>query len=769
MAEENDKESYEIYWTIDDSLHSNSSGRDRRSFVPGVDQPIRKKRQTMQKMNPGKAAQEGRSRGQSSQVRQHNGKAGSRQQETLTSMAEPSKLKEKPSLKDLRPEDKKRIANLIRELAKAGEEKEVIVQQLNVERQTYEEKVKRLQNQMVTILKERELTQKQYLQCQKLLAEYQSQLASEQEKIAASFNLSTLTSPHKHNSSMSAPHSMQEQAPNTIPTSAKRLRNAHLGTPNEKTTHQAQQPTHHNATPRHSNGYQNTPHQSSAQLPQSNEVEFNPLLASTHQPQPSSHGEPAMQVSYGSKEHPRGYILRPRLNTQQGEQLNLTPRGTHIYPSDSQESRAQSGDFRPLPPEVDDDSRKTNSPDFINGSWNHQMGNPHPAEHPMSNRFPWAAKNGATVYPPGGQYLGDGPQVRKTLSSAQQLRHTKLERQKQELREEQAWLRQKLKDQEEMLLLKQSQLEQHKLHLLEQEWQRDQSHRATHWQRNGTDLEWEEPRLFNGKLPQRHSESENDSDDAASTNFPPENFINQSQTVLTNSLHELNLNRQDFESLRGEPSGGRRVAMATGGVTGGWERQRGEHIDCYASLYPNVQGRRKTQGSTSSSRSTSSSTNPPLVDRSTSPFHHRDPRLTAASGRVNTGTSPGTKGNLSLSPGRVTVTPAPSSRWRDVGSGSRRVDSQRHMEPLARSPRQPRHDASMRKSNVTHLSDLIDDLESPPPPTTTRARPVSTTHNTSTARHGHQSTPDLFRDEVLFTDTETEVQESRILEDVFFL
>ncbi len=59
-------------------------------------------------------------------------------------------------MKDLRPEDKKRIANLIRELAKVGEEKEVIVQQLNVERQTYEEKVQRLQNQMMTIIKERE-------------------------------------------------------------------------------------------------------------------------------------------------------------------------------------------------------------------------------------------------------------------------------------------------------------------------------------------------------------------------------------------------------------------------------------------------------------------------------------------------------------------------------------------------------------------------------------------------------------------------------------
>ena len=41
------------------------------------------------------------------------------------------------SLKDLCPEDKERVANLIRELAKAGEEKEATANQLDDERKQF--------------------------------------------------------------------------------------------------------------------------------------------------------------------------------------------------------------------------------------------------------------------------------------------------------------------------------------------------------------------------------------------------------------------------------------------------------------------------------------------------------------------------------------------------------------------------------------------------------------------------------------------------------
>ena len=45
------------------------------------------------------------------------------------------------SLKDLCPEDKERVANLIRELAKAGEEKEATENKLNNERKQFVLKV----------------------------------------------------------------------------------------------------------------------------------------------------------------------------------------------------------------------------------------------------------------------------------------------------------------------------------------------------------------------------------------------------------------------------------------------------------------------------------------------------------------------------------------------------------------------------------------------------------------------------------------------------
>ncbi|XP_077993967.1 protein hinderin-like [Glandiceps talaboti] len=64
--------------------------------------------------------------------------------------------RQRPALKDLRPEDKKRVANLIRELARIGEEKENAVEQLHLERFSFEERTQKLQDQYDSILKERE-------------------------------------------------------------------------------------------------------------------------------------------------------------------------------------------------------------------------------------------------------------------------------------------------------------------------------------------------------------------------------------------------------------------------------------------------------------------------------------------------------------------------------------------------------------------------------------------------------------------------------------
>ncbi|PIK46847.1 hypothetical protein BSL78_16264 [Apostichopus japonicus] len=103
-------------------------------------------------------------------------------QQTSTTGQEHTSMEDQVSLRHLRPEDKKRIANLIKQLAKVGEEKQVALQQLMVERKQFEVKYVDLESQMKTLNSDRESTQQQYLQCQRLLAECQERLASEQNQ-----------------------------------------------------------------------------------------------------------------------------------------------------------------------------------------------------------------------------------------------------------------------------------------------------------------------------------------------------------------------------------------------------------------------------------------------------------------------------------------------------------------------------------------------------------------------------------------------------------
>ncbi|NWY03427.1 K1328 protein, partial [Nothoprocta ornata] len=94
------------------------------------------------------------------------------------------------SLKDLCPEDKRRIANLIKELARVSEEKEVTEERLKAEQESFEKKIRQLEEQNELIIKEREdiLLKKcqQYRECQELLSLYQKYLAEQQEKLSLS-------------------------------------------------------------------------------------------------------------------------------------------------------------------------------------------------------------------------------------------------------------------------------------------------------------------------------------------------------------------------------------------------------------------------------------------------------------------------------------------------------------------------------------------------------------------------------------------------------
>ncbi|KAL2099575.1 hypothetical protein ACEWY4_003969 [Coilia grayii] len=116
--------------------------------------------------------------------------------EDQPSLAQAAHVKTKPSLRDLCPEDKRRIANLIQELARVSEEKEESVQKLRDEQETFERKILQLEQQNQLILLERESLQQQYRECQELLSLYQQYLAQQQDKLNQS--IAQLNHTHSH-------------------------------------------------------------------------------------------------------------------------------------------------------------------------------------------------------------------------------------------------------------------------------------------------------------------------------------------------------------------------------------------------------------------------------------------------------------------------------------------------------------------------------------------------------------------------------------------
>ncbi|XP_073680268.1 protein hinderin isoform X2 [Garra rufa] len=118
-----------------------------------------------------------------------------------------AQAKSKPSLKDLCPEDKRRIANLIQELARVSEEKEESVQKLRNEQETFEKKIQQLEQQNQLIVQEREGLQQQYRECQELLGLYQQYLSQQQEKLNKSITLLNQSCSHSKIPSEGAPRS----------------------------------------------------------------------------------------------------------------------------------------------------------------------------------------------------------------------------------------------------------------------------------------------------------------------------------------------------------------------------------------------------------------------------------------------------------------------------------------------------------------------------------------------------------------------------------
>ncbi|CAG5983270.1 unnamed protein product [Menidia menidia] len=113
-------------------------------------------------------------------------------------VSETSRAKSEVSLKDLCPEDKRRIANLIEELARVSEEKEESMQRLKDEQGNFERKIQQLEQQNVIIAQERGSLQQQYRECQELLGLYQQYLSQQQARLNESISqLSQQPNPSK--------------------------------------------------------------------------------------------------------------------------------------------------------------------------------------------------------------------------------------------------------------------------------------------------------------------------------------------------------------------------------------------------------------------------------------------------------------------------------------------------------------------------------------------------------------------------------------------
>ena len=93
----------------------------------------------------------------------------------------PAKSKVSASLKDLSSEDKKRVANLIKELARAGEERKLAVNALHQERSIFQGKEESLKRQQERLIAERDELREKILEYQFLINQYSKQLQHEKE------------------------------------------------------------------------------------------------------------------------------------------------------------------------------------------------------------------------------------------------------------------------------------------------------------------------------------------------------------------------------------------------------------------------------------------------------------------------------------------------------------------------------------------------------------------------------------------------------------
>lgn len=128
------------------------------------------------------------------------------------------KHKRTASFTDLRPEDKKKVANLIQELANLGSEKDIVEACLKKERETFETAIKDLVDDQKALLLERRTVQAELNSCQQMLNQLQdvvlhrpmvsssasSALSSQRPDIMATFNNSNADTSLSYNNGHAA-------------------------------------------------------------------------------------------------------------------------------------------------------------------------------------------------------------------------------------------------------------------------------------------------------------------------------------------------------------------------------------------------------------------------------------------------------------------------------------------------------------------------------------------------------------------------------------
>ncbi|XP_041460059.1 protein hinderin-like [Lytechinus variegatus] len=374
-----------------------------------------------------------------------------------------STTKEQPSLKDLKPEDKKRIANLIKELAKIGEEKEVAKEQLEVERKENEMKTRKLQAQIQAILCERENIQQQYLECQKLLSSYQSKVSQEQKN--TSDPIHDGSSSQKGHKSKDGWSPLKENVRTISPTSDHPTSKA-----DQEFVELQSVPVYPSDEKSQRSGGPDGSYSTNKHV--ISEKQFNPVLSSTHRKHhqsrvPSSGAEDMRATQSGNSLN--GF---PSLQAQRREEPSLSDSRhmSTVHGSNRKVSRRSQDTFLPMT-EVTDDSAIT--PTL------HAPRRERREIRNSSERTSWVSLpevDGQPAYSyelhergPGASEIYSGSishQKRQERQDYHSLTPEQRQRQlgslKEKLQQEQEWLQQKLQEQEHLLHQKRFEIERQK-------------------------------------------------------------------------------------------------------------------------------------------------------------------------------------------------------------------------------------------------------------------------------------------------------------------